>query len=193
MNKLLATCQRPSCRFIFEATRAIHIENSTNVTITDSYATCPKCGSSARVQDGTYNFDEKGLITLFSAPRVSPGVITQFKEVALRAKENQYTPEQFREEVVKVDPAVKELFDSPVFQRNWNLVNTGLMTFFAFVGMLVAILTLVETRKQKPESAPVINVTINQLPSFRKIPSSALQNPSIQLKSAQKKNKKKKK
>lgn len=50
------------------ASRAIQVEGSTNVTLSNNFEPCPRCGRMASIMDGVFDFNQEGLATVLSAP-----------------------------------------------------------------------------------------------------------------------------
>jgi hypothetical protein len=159
VNKLLAICGNPKCGKVFDASGGIMVKNAT-ATITNNSVQCPYCGSLGKTLDGTYNFDKDGFATLLEGPEFTTDVLAKLRKVAEDARANKYSPQQFIEEAEKISPAVAGLFLSPEFQAYWSMINTGLQTFFTFLGVLIATLSYLESKKEKNEKQPIVNVYV---------------------------------
>lgn len=80
MSPVLSNC--PNCGTFTSS--VIDVESSSDVTIGGIKETCPRCGATAEVYPGTFNFDAQGLATVLTGPGWTRAAYAQAQQALLR-------------------------------------------------------------------------------------------------------------
>ncbi|UUP19520.1 hypothetical protein [Nitratireductor thuwali] len=81
------------CGCIFDGRGGIHIENSSNITVSGSRMTCPNCGKMANLVDGTFN-ERAGRLELVSGPPITRDILSHLQHLVAAAEAGEITKEE---------------------------------------------------------------------------------------------------
>ncbi len=71
---------------------------------------CPRCGAMSEVIPGRYDFATQGLNLLLD-PTITPAALTAIRQLALRVKQGEISPEDAKKQAAEIFPAAGRLFD----------------------------------------------------------------------------------
>lgn len=145
---MIAVCTY--CKLIFED-RGIVIQDSTNVTISNSSTTCPKCRSRAKYLDGTFNFDSNGIISVLSAPQFTIDILNRIKSIVMDVQNRKISPEDFQKEVDAMPPVIRSVLKL--------IIPKEPSGFWAMVGTLLLVLNQLLGPKDENTSEQVLGIT----------------------------------
>lgn len=143
----------PVCGLDF-ASRAIRIQNSSNITIRNVRETCPRCGAPANVRDGTYSFVGTA-ISAFRAPGVTRDDIRALSMVLERAGSGDVAPDAVGTQVA----AVHEAFG---FLGDWIDRNTGRLGLFLGIMTVIIQIYLASTSPAHDDAVKQLKATEQQ-------------------------------
>jgi len=132
---MIAVCTK--CKLIFED-RGIVIQDSTNVTLSNSYTTCPKCRSRAKYLDGTFNFDSNGIISVLSAPQFTIDILNRIKSILEDVQNKRISPEDFHKEVDALPPVIRSVLKLVIPKEPsgfWAMIGTLLIVLNQLLGV----------------------------------------------------------
>jgi hypothetical protein len=145
---MIAVCT--NCKLIFED-RGIVIQDSINVTISNSSTTCPKCRSRAKYLDGTFNFDSNGIISVLSAPQFTIEILNRIKSIVVDVQNRKISPEDFHKEVDALPPVIRSVLKL--------VIPKEASGFWAMIGTLLIVLNQLIGPKDEKTSEQVIGIT----------------------------------
>jgi hypothetical protein len=145
---MIAVCIK--CKLIFED-RGIVIQDSTNVTISNSSTTCPKCRSRAKYLDGTFNFDSNGIISVLSAPQFTIDILNRIKSIVEDVQNRKISPEDFHKEVDALPPVIRSVLKL--------IIPKEPSGFWAMIGTLLIVLNQLLGPKAEKTSEQTLGIT----------------------------------
>ena len=107
MVDIPAYCHR--CDFAFQNT-GIAVEPSSNVKITNSFATCPNCGFKAKLLEGTFDVSPDGRIHMKSGiPPLTRRMLQQFDLLTREAIRQEISLPEYALRASKIHPKLPEV------------------------------------------------------------------------------------
>ena len=150
MPVLPAFCKNQACGEIFPS--GFSVDNVTNASFDGCESgPCPRCGSMGRIPDGVFNFIG-GTVEVLSAPAASIADYTRLQQILRDARAR-------KESAAAVADRIRN--EAPQFSGLGDLLPRSTSELYAFLALIVAIITLVVQLKQGQQKAPTI--TINQV------------------------------
>jgi hypothetical protein len=151
MVRVPAVCD--SCGGFFPS--PIEASAATNITFSAvGVGPCPHCGGSGHVPDGTYNFIGNS-IQFLSGPARSVSDLERLAAILRNARQRQASLEDIRREVAD---------QVPELQRITDLLPRTRAELYAFIGILLAVLTLALGQLRSGEPPKIeVNQVINQI------------------------------
>ena len=174
---MIALCK--NCGLVFKS-RMFSFKGSTNVTISDVGEPCPNCGYTASLLDGTFDFDENGNAVLVSGPPLTSTIVKALKDLVLKAKQENFTPQKFIEEANSISPEAGSNLA--------KLVPNSFADIIAFFVLILSVLTYIENKQTKPEVINNFKVENNYYTDVKQLKSD---NKAVKKVKTQKKKKKK--
>jgi hypothetical protein len=115
----LFICTRPTCRAMYTMDMpdiiAKGIRGDTGEEFTwalgKGETTCPRCGGVAKMTQGTYSFDENGVVSLLSGPEVTPDILERLKVLALASFAKPEDAANFKEQANAIVPTLGDRFE----------------------------------------------------------------------------------
>jgi hypothetical protein len=151
MVRVPAVCD--SCGAFFPS--PIEASNAINITFsTVAVGPCPHCGGSGHVPDGTYNFIGNA-IQFLSGPARSASDLERLAAILRSARQREASAEDIRKQIANEVPELQSIAD---------LLPKTRAELYAFIGIILAILTLLLGALRKGEPSKIeINQVINQI------------------------------
>jgi len=140
MPKIPAICLNPKCGAIFPS--PLNLKNTNFVTSNMSYGPCPKCGSDGKIPDGRYDAFGDSLFAFLeniSDASVIKKAVEAIKKHLAAGESPARIIEQARNE-------------APEMQSLWNLIPQTRAEAYAFIMLLITLLTLIVPRLQALKS-----------------------------------------
>lgn len=138
-----------NCSTIFRS--GIFVENSTNITFAGNTAgPCPVCGGIGHVPDGVFNF-VGNAIEILSAPQRTRDELRQLDKILREAQKENQSTDQIVQRINKEVPALTSLI---------SFLPTTRSDLYAFLALIVAVITLITQNSGKEEKTT--NITVNQ-------------------------------
>lgn len=127
--------------------RAIQLENATDVVLSGNVESCPQCGRLSRVMDGTYNFDTSGVAQVLAAPAWSRLALRQVQSEVRRLANAAENPELSDDMVQQIatevaariashDERVAEMVLSGIRDRPRHAAIAFLLALITVLGMI---------------------------------------------------------
>jgi hypothetical protein len=147
MPPLPSICTNPKCGLIFPS--PINMEGSDNTFINVPYGICPKCGSVGRIPNGNYSgVGDKLFATLFDISDIA--ILKDYVAFISDKVNSGIAPNTIRDSVNHKYPELKSLSD---------LIPKTRAEAYAFIGILIALITLALTCSDKLKSKePTIEI-----------------------------------
>lgn len=95
-------CYCPNCRNIF-LSRAIHIENSINISFGGGSEPCIYCGRQASILDGTYNSID-GVLEVVEGSDFTKFAAKQLQNIAMDLYYNKKSVDSSLNDIIRIDP-----------------------------------------------------------------------------------------
>ena len=151
MAHLPAICLNPTCRTIFPSGFAII--GGVNISyVGNTSGPCPKCGGMGKVPDGNYsNIGDKLFVTLNNLSDAS--VFKQYSELLKRELLSNKSPEQIIQSVNQNFPELRSVSD---------LIPKTRSDAYAFIGILIALISLIISSYQAFKSGEPENIDFRQ-------------------------------
>jgi hypothetical protein len=136
MNEIFAVCKNPACALVFPLDRLIGGSGSVQISFTNTVTNCPRCGSDALINDGTYSYADN-ILSFLDGPPQTKAVLERVKAILESAK-LQNEPQSAATLVDKVaqeSPEVATLFQT-------FLTKLGKVDYKFSIAMLLAVLAI---------------------------------------------------
>ena len=141
-----------SCGTIFRSGIVVH--DSTNVSLVGNRSgPCPACGGMGHIPDGVYNFVGR-TIEILSAPERTVEELSGLAEILREAREKQQSPNTIAKTLLLEFPQISSLAD---------LLPRTRADLYAFLGLIIAMVTLLTQGDGGKTPNITINQTINQV------------------------------
>ncbi|QDY99489.1 hypothetical protein FQ775_03380 [Nitratireductor mangrovi] len=128
MAGIPAYCTNRKCGAVF-VNNVINIKHSLNIRLSANFITrCPRCGSEARLVNGTFNERGKGL-EFVSGPPLTKAILEHLRDIAQKAQSGEITPQEAIAEAGKID-------------SRWARILERALKIGGAVGVFAAIITL---------------------------------------------------
>ena len=121
-----------SCGYKFTSSNLINVDATSRITISNVTTSCPRCGKTAKTQDGVYGAIGR-ILDVVTAPGTSKGDLLAFQDISKRAATGAITHHEGERLSAEIGSKFEEL---------WSYLNTNGQSYSLIVTIISAVLAL---------------------------------------------------
>ena len=130
MSEVVAECTNHRCGAVFNTPNLFGITGGGSITIRDCGTNCPRCGSFARIFNGTFGGDAAGKPVFRSGPPETAAIVAALRKVLADAQAGE-APEDIIQELDTISPRLGEAAKRLVATRGLQILVALLLSFLA--------------------------------------------------------------
>jgi hypothetical protein len=127
---------------LFFLASGFNFENSLSITLEGNQQNCPRCGSWAKVLDGTYNFFGN-VVEIINAPQTTLNHLQELKTLLEQVESGDKDPEEAANDIEGLSPQLSAIADEirqltrEVKEASKPSFHTWLITLIAAIGLAI--------------------------------------------------------